>query len=169
MLPARVVRHMLSLTIHELDSRIAHCLWTRQPFRHFKVEASITKDGGGEMPDVSYDILVPADAIFNLSGDVWNPACKRVVAGVIYDSWQTVNDPGLISTGRGGLQMNLGAGSAHMLMAGAGTGLIAYNLTVNLKADLHSLDLRWRVLQHGEPISEGTDYFDFEQFAMPEG
>ena len=60
---------MLSLAIREPAGPIAHCLWTRQPFHHLKLEASITKDGGGDMSDISYDILVPEDTIFNLRGD----------------------------------------------------------------------------------------------------
>lgn len=155
---------MLSLAIRQLADPIAHCLWTRKPFRHFTVEASITKDGAGNMPDVSYDILVPEDAIFNLSGDAWNPACKHLVDGVVYDAWQTIGDPGLMYA-RDGVLLRTGSGSGHLLGAGAATGLAAYKLTVNLKADRSSIDLRWRVLQHAEPISEGTTHFDFDRCA----
>lgn len=151
---------MLTLSIQKLSDHIAHCLWTREPFRHFKIESSITKNDGGDTPDVSYDILIPEAAIFNLSGDTWNPVCKRLVEDTVYDAWQTEGYVGGLYAGPDGVMLRSAPGPGIDLTE-AGSGLARNRLAVNLKATVSSIDVRWRVLQHARPINEGSVRFDF--------
>lgn len=133
-----------SLSIRTVTDRLAQFLWSREPHRHLTIEITITNHHTGEAPDVSFELLVPESMVFNLSGDAWNPMYKRVVHETVYDVWQTLG--GGIGRYEGGTR-----GGVTLTRPGARW---KQKLTVNLKPDLSSVELLWRLYERTVPIGD---------------
>ena len=133
----------LSLEIVLAHEKIAHCIWSRVPFRHCELAITVTNGDDHVFDGVSFELLVPEDAIFNLSGDAWNPMYKREVDGNMYDTWQTLG---------GG-----GPGAGRYRTRSGGQALITQwreKLAVNLKPESDDVELLWRLFVRAEPVGE---------------
>lgn len=143
----------LTLSIAELSDRIAHCLFSLEPYRHLQMAISVSNEGDDVVESVSYELLVPVDSIFNLNGDRWNPNHRHEVNGKLYDVWQTLGGSGGRYSGATGGVTFRGAGPWREKLA------------VNLKPYDSSVELLWRLFQKGDPIGDyGTATLSLQPF-----
>ncbi len=144
----------LGLSIKVVADVIKHCLWSRRPVRHLELAITLSNYEDAVVKDVSFELLVPEDSIFNLSGDAWNPIEERDVQGTLYVTWQTLGG------GMGRYVATIGG------MTFRATGSWQQKLTVNIKPYYSTIDVLWRLFESGDPVGDyGKERLTLQPFA----
>jgi hypothetical protein len=123
------------LVAHDMRAKF----WTREPYRHIQIAVALTNDRNSTVEGMTWELLVPEDAVFDFAGDGWHPSHKHEVDGTAYDVWVDRGGTGQASLVSSGIIFPRGA---H----------VRDKLALNLKAPVTSLRLRWRLFRHEEPM-----------------
>jgi hypothetical protein len=78
----------LAIALERRSHEIKRQFWSRKEYRVVKLSIETSNPGEVDYEGVSYEVLVPERALFDLSGDDWGPEYLRTVDDVVYDVWE---------------------------------------------------------------------------------
>jgi hypothetical protein len=81
----------LSVTVELLSDEIHHAFWSSEPHRRIELNIIRSNDGDERTGVFSYEVLLPEDAVLDLSADSWKPSHQHLVDGETYVVWSTRN------------------------------------------------------------------------------
>ncbi|MFY9666194.1 MAG: hypothetical protein WAL67_08915 [Candidatus Cybelea sp.] len=122
----------LEITTAPITDEIRTQWWSRLPYRHFELEITVFNGTQSHTGEITFEVGLPEDIIFDLNGATWNPLHRHELDGAIYEIWSPWSTVGSMPP----------------------NGHRRERLSVNLKPYVtHAVVLR-RLFEDGDPISE---------------
>ncbi|HLY03283.1 MAG TPA: hypothetical protein VKR56_12410 [Candidatus Cybelea sp.] len=81
----------LNVTVELLADQFHHAFWSSEPHRRVELDIIFSNDGDKVAVLVSYEVMLPEDAVLDFSADSWKPSHRHLVDGTTYVVWSTHN------------------------------------------------------------------------------
>jgi len=142
----------LSITVDILNDHFRREIWSREPHRCVELNIELSNDANKYAKLVSFEIMLPEDAVLNFNADSWKPSHKHLAGTRSYVVWSTGNI------------LNTESGQGYGIPA---HGRLQQKLSVNLNPRENPIEALWRVYQGEQEYPSddfGSQKLDFEPY-----